>query len=126
MRDWIQHFREAAKGLVVAHDWRGYGPTLLMEFGKLTPATGIRKNGIPCAPLGEVGQMIEADLRIEDTPTIVCGSSSDEKPWGPTFASLVGKYVVDVATFARLPEVLISLSESFHIASFSTLDCDPA
>ena len=125
MYDWIEHFREAAKGLAVAHVWRGYGSTLFIEFGKLIPATGTRKDGTLRAPSGEIGLMIEADWRIEDAHTIVCGSSSDEELWEPTFARLVGKPVVDVATFGRLPEVLISLSDGFYVASFSTLEGNP-
>lgn len=125
MKDWIEHFREAAKGLVVAYVWRGYGSALFIEFGELTPATGTRKDGTPRAPSGEIGLMIEADWRIEDAQTIMCGSSSDEELWEPTFARLVGTHVIDVATFGRLPEVLISLSDGFHVASFSTLEGDP-
>ncbi|MFD1303198.1 hypothetical protein [Methylobacterium marchantiae] len=125
MKDWIEHFREAAEGLVVADVWRGYGSALFIEFGKLTPADGTRKDGTPGAPSGAIGLMIEADWRIEDAHAIVCGSSSDEELWEPTFARLVGKHVVDVATFGRLPEVLISLSDRFHVASFSTLEGDP-
>lgn len=53
------------------------------------------------------------------------GSSSDEILWGPTFARLVGRRVIDVATFGSLPEVLISLSDDLHVASFSTLEGDP-
>ena len=125
MKDWIEHFRMAAKRLVVAHVWQGYGSALFVEFGTLTPSTRMRKDGRPNAPVGEIGLMIEADWRIEDARTIVCGSGSDEDLWEPTFASLIGRHVVNVATFGRLPEILISLSDGFHVASFSTLEGDP-
>ncbi|GJD34197.1 hypothetical protein FMGBMHLM_1093 [Methylobacterium aerolatum] len=69
--------------------------------------------------------MIEADWRIEDACTIVCGSGNDEEIWVPTFASLIGKHVVNVTTFGRLPEILVSLSDGFHVVSFSTLKGDP-
>jgi len=125
MDDWIEHFQEAAKGLAIAYVWRGYGSSLFIEFGELTPATSTRKDGTPRAPSGEIGLMILNDWRIEDQCTIACGSSSDEELWEPTFARLVGKHVITVATFRRLPEVLISLSNGLQIASFSTLDGDP-
>lgn len=125
MKDWIEHFRAAAKGLIVAHVWRGYGSALFVEFGALTPTTRMRKDGSPSAPSGEIGLMIEADWRIEDACTIVCGSGSDEELWEQTFATLIGKHVVNMATFGRLPEILVSLSDGFHVASFSTLEGDP-
>jgi hypothetical protein len=125
MKDWIEHFRAAAKGLVVSHVWRGYGSTLLVEFGALRPPTLTRKDGTPGEPSGEIGLMIEADWRIEELCTIVCGSSSDEELWEPTFACLIGKHVIDVTTFGCLSEVLISLSGGLHVASFSTLEGDP-
>lgn len=49
MMDWIEHFRAAAKGLVVAHVWRDYGSAFFVEFGALTPATRMRKAIIPFA-----------------------------------------------------------------------------
>jgi hypothetical protein len=125
MKDWIEHFRAASKGLGVAHVWRGYGSALFVEFGALTPTTRMRKDGRPAAPSGEIGLMIEADWRIEQACTIVCGSGSDEELWGPAFASLIGKHVVNVATFGRLPEIFVSISDGFHVVSFSTLAGDP-
>nr|WP_254803922.1 hypothetical protein [Methylobacterium sp.]USU34709.1 hypothetical protein NG677_24190 [Methylobacterium sp.] len=125
MKDWIEHFRAATVGMAVAHVWRGYGSALFIEFGELTPATGRRKDGTSRAPSGEIGLMIENDWRIEDAHDIVCGSGSDEELWKPTFARLIGRHVADVTTFGRLPEVLISLSDDFHVASFSTIEGDP-
>ena len=125
MKDWIEHFRAAANGLAVSHVWRGCGPTLLIEFGALRPPTLTRKDGTPGEPSGEIGLIIEADWRIEDLRAIVCGSSSDDELWEKTFARLIGKRIIDVTTFGRLPELLISLSENLHVASFSTMEGDP-
>ena len=125
MKDWIEHFRIATIGMAVAHVWRGYGSALFIEFGELTPASSQRKDGTPRAPSGEIGLMIETDWRIENAHTIVCGSGSDEELWEPTFVRLIGKHVADVTTFGRLPEVLISLSDDFHVASFSNVEGDP-
>ena len=103
------------RGLVVAHIWRGYGSALFIEFGALVPSIVIRKDGTPGAPSGEIGLMIGADWRIEDANTIVCGSDSEEGLWKPAFARLIGKHVVDVATFGRLSEILISLSATYPL-----------
>jgi len=69
--------------------------------------------------------MVEWSWRIEDERSVVCGSWSDEELWAPNFARLVGQQVDDIRTFARLPEIQLSLSGGFHIASFTTTEGDP-
>ena len=76
MTDWIEHFRAAAYGLVLAHVWRGHGSALFVELGALTPR--LRRDGSPGEPKGEIGLMIEWSWRIEDARSIICGSWSDE------------------------------------------------
>ena len=124
MTDWIEHFREAAKGMLVAHVWRGYGSALFVEFGTLTP--GARRDGSPSEPNGEIGLMIEWSWRIEDERSIVCGSWSDESLWRPSFDRLLGCAVTELTTFGRLPEVALSLSGDLQVASFMTAEGDPA
>ena len=70
--------------------------------------------------------MIEWSWRIEDGPSIACGSWSDENLWAPTFARLIGRIVEDVSTFGRLPEVMVRLSGDLHVVSFMTAEGDPA
>ncbi|MCJ2085348.1 hypothetical protein MKK88_04975, partial [Methylobacterium sp. E-005] len=74
---------------------------------------------------GQASLMSGTDWRIEDANTIVCGSGSDKGLWEATFGRLVGQHVVDVAMFGRLPEILISLSDGRHVASFSIVEGDP-
>ncbi|KRE16845.1 hypothetical protein ASE63_14035 [Bosea sp. Root381] len=69
--------------------------------------------------------MVEWSWRIENERSIVCGSWSDEVLWEPNFARLVGQRVDDIRTFGRLPEIQLSLSGGFHIASFMTAEGDP-
>lgn len=126
MVDWIEHFRVAISGLTVSHVWRGYGSALFIEFGNLTPATGMRKDGAPNAPSGEIGLMIEWSWRIEDERTIVCGSWSDDALWRPSFDRLLGCEVTGLATFGHLPEIALSLARGLHVTSFMTADGDPA
>ncbi|GJD33103.1 hypothetical protein PMNALOAF_4384 [Methylobacterium adhaesivum] len=57
MTDWIEHLRAAARGLVVAHVWRGHGSALSIELGALTPST--RRDSSPGEPEGLIGLMIE-------------------------------------------------------------------
>ncbi|MBB4015290.1 hypothetical protein GGR16_000296 [Chelatococcus caeni] len=124
MEDWIEHFRAATCGMSVSHVWRGYGSALFVEFGSLTVKT--RRDGSPGEPQGDIGLMIEWSWRIEDENSIVCGSESDDDLWPAIFARLVGQRVIDLRTFGRLPEILLSLSGGLHVASFMTAGGDPA
>lgn len=124
MMDWIEHFHEATKGMLVAHVWRGYGSALFVELGALTPR--VRRDGSTGEPGGEIGLMIEWSWRIEDERSIVCGSWSDEALWRPSLNRLLGCAVTGLTTFGRLPEVALSLSGDLHVASFMTAEGDPA
>ena len=124
MKDALAAFAAAARGMPVSHVWRGHGSALFVELGKLTPRT--RRNGSPGEPDGEMALMIEWSWRIEEERSILCGSWSDEELWAPSFAKLIGQSVDNLTTFARLPEVMISLSGDLHISSFMTGDGDPA
>jgi hypothetical protein len=123
MMDWIEHFRVAAHGLLVSHVWRGHGSALFIELGRLTPTT--RRDGSPGNAEGQVSLMVEWSWRIEEERSIVCGSWSDEALWEPSFARLLGQRVDDIRTFGRLPEIQLSLSGGFYVASFMTAEGDP-
>ncbi len=69
--------------------------------------------------------MIEGSWRIEDARTILCGSWSDEDLWSMTLDQIVGREVIDIATFGRLPEITVSLSGERHVASLMTAEGDP-
>jgi hypothetical protein len=69
--------------------------------------------------------MIEGSWRIESERAIVCGSWSEEALWQPAFDLLAGRTVTELATFGRLREMLVSLSNDLHVASFATTDGDP-
>lgn len=69
--------------------------------------------------------MIEWSWRIEGPSTILCGSWSDEALWEPTFQQMLGRTVVGLSTFGRLPEVAVALSGDLHVTSFMTSDGDP-
>lgn len=124
MADWMNHFHSAARGLPISHVWRGYGSAIVIEIGGLTPR--LRPDGRPGQPEGEIGLMIEWSWRIEDGPSIVCGSGSDEALWAPAMARLTGRAVETLSAFGRIPEVLLSLAGDLHVASFMTAEGDPA
>jgi hypothetical protein len=119
----LQTFRNALVGLPLSHLWRGYGSTICLEFGVLTPLH--RRSGEIANPLGELGLMIQWSWRIESTSSILCGSWSEESLWGPTFDQLMKREVIELSTVGRLPEVLVTLTGGFYVSSFMTAEGNP-
>lgn len=107
----------------VSQAWRGYGSAIFLEFGALTPRSN--RDGTPGNPDGELSLMIEWSWRIEEAGHIVCGSWGNEELWEPWLKKLVGRVVLDVEVFGRLPEVMLSLSGHVYLASFMTAEGDP-
>lgn len=119
----LQIFRDALIGLPVSHFWRGYGSTIFLEFGHLTPRT--RRSGKPGNPQGELGLMIHWSWRIENAASILCGSWSQEPLWEPTFDLLRNKVVVELSVVGRLPEIVVGLTEGLYVSSFMTAEVGP-
>jgi hypothetical protein len=95
----------------------------MLEFGALTPER--RRDGSEGNPDGELSLMIEWSWRIEEGKQIVCGSWSEDALLESALERLVGRNVVDLTVFGRLPEVLLSLSGDIHVASFMTAEGEP-
>jgi len=108
----------------VSHVWRGHGSALFLELGDLTQMR--RRDGTPGNPQGQIELMIQWSWRIEEEQSIVCGSFSNEELWPPAFDRLLGREVLNVSTFGRLPEVALSLAGELHVVSFMTAEGDPA
>ena len=98
MSEPLELYRTAVIGMPISHVWRGHGSALFIELGALAPRTS--RDGSAGEPQGEAGVMIEWSWRIEDGPSIACGSWSDENLWSPTFARLIGSIVEDVRPLA--------------------------
>jgi hypothetical protein len=119
----LELFRDALIGLPVSHFWRGYGSTIVLEFGHLTPRT--RQSGQPGNPQGELGLMIQWSWRIENAASILCGSWSEEPLWEPTFDLLRNKRIVALSLVGRLPEIVVGLTADLYVSSFMTAEGDP-
>src|SRR5438046_2641291 len=114
----LRHFQDVLIGMPVSHIWRGHGSALFLEFGNLSNNVG--GDGKVREPTGELGVMIEWSWRIEHAQSILCGSWSDEALWQPTFDRLLGRVIVGVDLFARIPELTIAFKGNLHLASFMT------
>jgi hypothetical protein len=102
----------------LSHAWRGYGSAIFFEFGKLN--YGDTKN-----PKGEASAMLEWSWRIEKKKSVFFGSFSGVRKIANGLQSLIGSEVLDVAVEGRLPELVISLSGSVWIHSFTTVEGHP-
>lgn len=111
-------YREVMVRMRLSNVWRSFGSTLFLEFGELTRRYDGRQSK------GEISAMIPWSWRVEQGTSIVCGSDSEE-PWEPTFERMIGTTVHDVSTFGRLPELYVSLSDQFHVASFMSSEGEP-
>ncbi len=105
-------------GISVSHAWRGYGSAIFFEFGELNHD---RKNN----PKGEASVMLEWSWRIEKKKSVFFGSFSGERKIANGLQSLVGRKIVSVAAEGRLPELVICLSGSVWIHSFTTVEGHP-
>ena len=121
----LQTFRDALVSLPLSHLWRGYGSAIFLEFGRLTPSAGTRRDGAALDPRGEFGLMIQWSWRIENATSILCGSWSEEFLWGPTFDLLRNKVVQELSVVGRLPEIAIVLAGDLYVSSFMTAEGDP-
>lgn len=110
-------------GLPLNHIWRGHGSALFLEFGALSPVH--KRDGSVGNSQGLWSLMIEWSWRIEDAASIRCGSWSDETLWEPTFSTLLGREVLHVRTFGRLPEIDVGLSNGMSVLSFMTAEGSP-
>ena len=119
----LDRYRAALRGMAVAHVWRGHGSAIFLEFGELTPK--LRKDGTPGNPDGELTLMIEWTWRIEEADYIACGSASNEELWELWLGRLIGRSVLDIETFGRLPEIVLTLSDDLYVSSYMTAEGGP-
>ena len=125
----FEKYRATLRGQPLSAVWRGHGSSIFLEFGRLLPRrTRVDSFGNPQGeydPQGEYTVMIEWSWRIESENAILCGSWSDEENWEGVFKSLVGRKVLDVSVYGRLPELSIALSGGIYVASFMTAEGQP-
>ncbi|KQM22437.1 hypothetical protein ASE73_14490 [Sphingomonas sp. Leaf24] len=114
----LEQYRAALIERPLSHVWRGHGTAIMVEFGVLTPK--LRRDGSPANnPDGELSLMIERTWRIEHGQRILSGSSSEDAVIDASLNRLLGKDVLDVTTFGRLPELQVVLSDDLYVVSFA-------
>ena len=69
--------------------------------------------------------MLEWSWRVEAARSIAFGSFSSDRKIKSGLQSLVGRTVVGIELFGRLPEVIFELSQNRWLSSFSTVEGQP-
>ena len=100
-------------GKKVSRVWQGHGSAIFLEIGELTENKG------------ELTIMIEWSWRVENGNKIYFGSWSDESEFPKLLKLLGGLTLEDISFQARLPEVVVELSNEYWVCSFSTVEGDP-
>jgi len=102
----IRKFIEPYIGKVVRCVRQGHGSAIFLEIDDLTI-------------------MIELSWRVEKGNKIAFGSWSDESFFKNHLATLNGLFLSNISFQSRLPEVVIELTNSTWVCSFSTVEGDP-
>lgn len=124
----VSAFEALAKSLVgqpISHIWRGDGPTIFLEIGKLTSSTRRRRDGSLGNPRGQLTLGVESNWRVEDDHSILCGSRSEEELWPATFQRLQRDRIQACRLLGALPEVELVSEAGLRLLSFSTTTGQP-
>jgi len=106
-------FTEPFIGKRVTRVWQGNGSAIFFEFGELTENKG------------ELTAMIERSWRVENEEEIEFGSWSEDSEFPILLQKLIGLTLQRISFQSRLPELVLELSESIWVCSFSTVEGDP-
>ncbi len=102
----IRSFVAPYIGKIIRNVRQGHGSTIILEIDDLTI-------------------MIEWSWRVEKANEISFGSWSDDSLFQDLLAELNGRFVKNISFQARLPELVVELSDNTWICSFSTVEGNP-
>lgn len=105
----------------------GAGTCLLIEIGNIEKETLTLPSGkLHEFRQGHFGLMIEWDWRIERERSIEFGSASGVRRMDTGIESLRGERITGVELIGDVPELKVLLSSGRRLASFMTIESQPA
>jgi hypothetical protein len=116
---------ESLSGMLVSCAWRGYGSAIFFEFGTLRPALnraglpGVRKDGTPLHPTGEMGAMIGGGWRIEIAGSVVADDQSNAHQIELALNRMEGLRVSSMRTIGRPPEIEVEMSNGWRVTTYA-------
>ena len=107
-------------GMPVSHVWRGLHSAIFIEFGELS------KNEQKRNPKGEYSLMLDCGWRIEKPKSIWIGSYiTGKRRIDNQIKKINGNIVTRIETIGYLPEIVISLTPTARIVSFTIYGTQP-
>ena len=97
---------EPLLGATVSYAWKGFGSSIFLELGALTPPSSAKFSH----PAGKWCISIQWDWRVETGSEILFGSSNSGAEISSRIAELEGVTVNSIETYGLVPELLVSLS----------------
>jgi hypothetical protein len=108
-------------GLEVSLAWKGYGSTIFLELGRLSP---------PRQPLGRHGNgeaclCVDDDWRVENASSILFGSSDTRPEIAASISRLQGTRIDDISAAGAVPEIVAVFSNEWRLRSMAMTIGDP-
>jgi hypothetical protein len=99
-------------GMSVSLPWKGYGSTIFLELGQLSPLQLRQRHN-----RGEACISIDWDWRIEEGAGVVCGSSNSGPEIEKGIADLQGSRVEGLSVAGEVRELVVSFSNGRYLKS---------
>ncbi len=113
-------FVRPLSGLPVSLAWKGYGSAIFLELGQLAPVEGMQNH-----QRGEACIFIEWDWRVEDSTTVLYGSSNSQPKIEKGIGGLQGTKLESISIFGSVQELIINLSNGHCLRSMVMVSGDP-
>ncbi len=111
-------------GLPVSHAWKGYGATLFVELGRLSPVFS-KRDRRRLDDRGEACIWIEYDWRVEDGASVLYGGSNTAHEIDRGFQSLIGATVASLRREGDVPELIVRFSNGHCLRTMATVTGEP-
>jgi Protein of unknown function (DUF3027) len=116
----FEDFVRPLLGLSVSLPWKGYGSAIFLELGLLAPLEEGRHH-----QRREASISFEWDWRVEDSTTVLYGSSNSRPKIEKGISSLQGTDIEKVSVVGSVPELVVNFSNSQSIRSMVMVSGDP-
>ena len=116
----FDNFVRPLLGLSVSLPWKGYGSAIFLELGRLAPLEQRRNH-----QRGEAAISFEWDWRVEDSTSVLFGSSNSRPKIEKGISALQGTKIENIAVFGPVPELVINFSNGQCLRSMVMVSGDP-
>ena len=112
---------QSLRDLPVSLVWKGYGATIFLELGELTPVEGGRQGH----SRGEACIWLQWYWRVEEGGSVLFGSSNSRPYIASEIKQFEGTTLTHVELTGTVPELMIVLSNGLRLQSMAMSDGDP-